>query len=39
MMNEFMTQIKSNSELHTLFDSIQKDVSTTTSDTALMDLS
>lgn len=39
LMNEFMTQIKSNSELQSLFDSILKDASMTTTDSALMDLS
>ncbi len=38
-MNEFLSQIKSNVELSQMFESIQKDATTTTSETSLMDIS
>ncbi|KAL3888576.1 hypothetical protein ACJMK2_001063 [Sinanodonta woodiana] len=38
-MNEFLTQIRSNSELASMFESIQKDASASSSDTTVMDTS
>ncbi len=38
-MNEFLSQIRSNVELSQMFESIQKDATTTSSDTSLMDIS
>ncbi|XP_060552206.1 cullin-associated NEDD8-dissociated protein 1-like [Ruditapes philippinarum] len=38
-MNEFLTQIKSNSDLTQMFENIQKDVMATSSDTVIMDTS
>ena len=38
-MNEFMSHIKSNSDMQAMFESIQKDATTTTSETSLMDIS
>ncbi|KAK2169251.1 hypothetical protein NP493_1199g02046 [Ridgeia piscesae] len=39
LMNEFLSQIKSNPELAAMFESIQKDATTTASETSLMDIS
>ena len=39
LMNEFLSQIKSNVELSQMYESIQKDATTTTSETSLMDIS
>jgi len=39
LMNEFLSQIKSNPELSAMFESIQKDATTTASETSLMDIS
>ncbi|XP_014662099.1 PREDICTED: cullin-associated NEDD8-dissociated protein 1-like [Priapulus caudatus] len=39
LMSDFLAQIKSNAELSTMFDSIQKDVCAVASETSLMDLS
>jgi len=38
-MNEFLSQIKSNADLATMFENIQKDAMATTSDTVVMDTS
>ncbi|XP_064597809.1 cullin-associated NEDD8-dissociated protein 1-like [Liolophura sinensis] len=38
-MNEFLTQIKSNAELASMFESVQKDTMMTSSDSSLMDTS
>ena len=38
-MNEFLAQIKSNPDMANMFESIQKDATTTTSETSLMDIS
>ena len=38
-MNEFMTQIKSSSDLTVMFENIQKDALASGSDTAVMDTS
>jgi len=38
-MNEFLTQIKANSDLAAMFENIQKDAMATTSDTIVMDTS
>ena len=38
MMNEFLTQIKSNAEMGAIFEGIQRDV-TNSSETSLMDIS
>ncbi|KAL3888684.1 hypothetical protein ACJMK2_001048 [Sinanodonta woodiana] len=38
-MNDFLTQIRSNSELASMFESIQKDASVSSSDTTGMDTS
>lgn len=39
LMNEFLSQVKSSPELSSMFENIQRDVSSTSSDTSLMDTS
>ena len=38
-MNEFISHIKMNPELATMFESVQRDTTMTTSETSLMDIS
>jgi len=38
-MNEFISHIKMNTELATMFESVQRDTTMTTSETSLMDIS